>query len=142
MKSETYWKKRSEQRILEAERQSAPYLRKINTIYRKAANDLQKDIDRIFRAFQQDYTQAEAEAFLRESIPAAEYNRLKALLPQIQDKRYRKELETRLNAQSYRYRIDRKQYLRQTILTRLSEAADQEKAVSTALYRQTAENGY
>lgn len=142
MKSETYWKKRSEQRILEAERQTAPYLRKINAIYRKAADDLQKDIARIFRTFQRDYTQSEAEAFLRESIPMAEYNRLKSMLPQIQDETYRKDLEMRLNAQSYRYRIDRKQYLRQTILTRLSRAADQEKAISTVLYQKTAEDGY
>ena len=142
MTGERYWKKRAEQRLVQAERASAPYLRKIAARYRAAAEAIERDIRKVFDTYRQDFTRTEAEAFLREEIPMAEYNRLKALLPQIQDGQYRKELAMRLNAQSYRYRITRMQYVRQLILARLSEGADYEKRASSELYRETVKEGY
>ena len=138
MKGAGYWKERAGQRVTEAERASAPYLRKIAARYREAARSIDRDIRKVLDAYRQDFTRAEAEAFLREEIPMAEYNRLKEILPEIQDERYRKELTMRLNAQSYRYRITRMQYIRQLILARLSEGADYEKRASSELYRETA----
>lgn len=142
MTGERYWKKRAEQRLVQAERASAPYLRKIAARYRKAAQAIEGDIQRVFDTYRQDFTAEEASAFLREEIPMAEYDRLKEILPGIQDERYRKELTMRLNAQSYRYRITRMQYVRQLILARLSEGADYEKRASSELYRETAKEGY
>lgn len=142
MKGAGYWKERAGQRVTEAERASAPYLRKIAARYREAARSIDRDIRKVLDAYRQDFTRAEAEAFLREEIPMAEYDRLKEILPGIQDERYRKELTMRLNAQSYRYRITRMQYIRQLILARLSEGADYEKRASSELYRETAEEGY
>lgn len=142
MKGAGYWKERAGQRVTEAERASAPYLRKIAARYRETARSIDRDIRKVLDAYRQDFTRAEAEAFLREEIPMAEYNRLKEILPGIQDERYRKELTMRLNAQSYRYRITRMQYIRQLILARLSEGADYEKRASSELYRETAEEGY
>ena len=142
MKGAGYWKGRAGQRVTEAERASAPYLRKIAARYREAARSIDRDIRKVLDAYRQDFTRAEAEAFLREEIPMAEYNRLKEILPEIQDERYRKELTMRLNAQSVRYRITRMQYIRQLILARLSEGADYEKRASSELYRETAKEGY
>lgn len=142
MTHEEYWKKRAEQRITKAERDSASSLRKIAAQYRKAAQSIEQDIRKILGTYRQDFTMEEAKAFLREEIPMAEYNRLKALLPQIQDERFRKELTMVLNAQSYRYRITRMQYIKQLILARLSQAADYEKRTASELYRETVKEGY
>lgn len=142
MTREEYWKKRAEQRLTKAERDSASSLGKIAAQYRKAAQSIEQDICKILDTYRQDFTMEEAKAFLREEIPMAEYNRLKALLPQIQDERFRKELTMVLNAQSYRYRITRMQYMKQLILARLSQAADYEKRTASELYRETVKEGY
>lgn len=142
MKTDEYWKKRAEQRIIKAERGSVPYLRKIAKRYRQAANSIDEEIRRMFETYRQDFTIEEAKAFLREEIPMTEYNHLKAILPTIQNDRYRKELTMRLNAQSYKYRITRAQYIKQMILVKLSEAADYERYTSSILYRSTIKESY
>lgn len=55
---------------------------------------------------------------------------------------WRKQTLMRLNAPAYRYRITRLQYIRQSIMTELSRAADAEKRISTECYTATLQNAY
>ncbi|WP_195984067.1 minor capsid protein [Clostridium sp. D33t1_170424_F3] len=142
MKSAAYWAKRAEQVLLDAERNTAPYLNRLNFLYRQTAEDIDQKVKKIFDIYRQGMTQEEARRWLREEIPRAEYEALKNQLSVMTDERLKRQALARLNAPAYRYRITRLQYIKHLIAARLAVSADQEKRITTEHYVAVIQDSY
>lgn len=142
MKNAKYWEERAEQVLLEAERNTAKYLTQIDAIYREICNEINRKIKKIFDTYRAGMPKEEAIKWLNQEIARAEYEALKDELATMQDDRFKKQILMRLNAAAYRYRITRWEYIKQQIAVKLSVAADAEKRISTACYRNTVSQSY
>lgn len=142
MKNNEYWVKRAEQVLLEAERNTNGYLNQLNITCIDTLDSIDNAIAKIFGTYNKGFSEEQAKAWLNEEIPLAEYNKLKEMLPNIEDKRYRKQLLMRLNAPAYRYRITRLQQIKQTIVTELSKLADKQLAISKQCFVDSLNQSY
>lgn len=137
-----YWAERAEQILLEAERNAEPYLDELNAVYQRTAKSIEQEMRHIFDTYRQGMSEEEALSWLGEYIPRSKYEALKNALASIGDERLRKQVLLRLNAPAYRWRITRLDYLRQSILAELSQAADRQLEVSKTCFTEALRHGY
>lgn len=132
-KSSEYWAKRSTERTAAAEKNSVPYLKQIQNIYRDAAKSFVEDLRAMYAAYyRKDDTFNKAALHM---IPEA--NSLKQFREEM-----RKAGLTTFLPKNYQGRINRLELLNAQAWLEVKKAAAKEKELSTQLYSETIRESY
>ena len=132
IRNDNYWKKRSMERLIDAEKNSLPYLRRIKKLYRNSAKDTVETVRDMYRAYYKK------NGF---DISALEKIANKGDLKRFQADLKREGLSTYL-PEHYRGRMTRAELLNAKIWAETKKIAFQEQAISTESYTKTLKDTY
>ena len=144
MKSNTYWKHRSEQRMYEYIQDADRVADEIGRVYLRASQYLENQIKKIFDKYRigSGLNEAEARRILNEVGNSINYDSLKKAYKRVKDPDLKKTLLNQLNARAYRARIERLQQLQDDLNAKCQELYKIEtKAVENHLI-DTTQNAY
>lgn len=98
--------------------------------YARSLLTIEGEINTMIGTFEElaELTHEEALALLRQTIPAAQLDKLRALAATVQDETIKRDLITLLNSQAYRSRISKREALHDILRVNLGKAADNEIA--------------
>ncbi len=144
-KPNDYWEKRSTQTMLENERDTKYTIKDILNIYNQATNNINKEIERIYRNYAKDGVLSE-EALLKmlntKETKTHYDNLLYVINNHIQDDELKKKLLAKYNAPAYSYRISRLQALQDNIDIEMNKIATLEEKITKTRYVDTVEKSY
>ena len=106
MKSNKYWKKRSEKRMDYAILKADEISNKIGKAYLEALQDIQSSIEKIYRNFAKGISEAEAEKILNNIKPDSILSRLKEAVSNIEDEDVKTQMLAQINAPAYKSRLE------------------------------------
>ena len=132
-RTESYWEKRSIQRISAAEKSSIPYIRQVQNIYKNAAKDTIESVRAMYRAYYKNDNTFDMDAL--NSI--ASQGDVKRFLAQMKAKG----LSTYL-PDNFKGRMTRLELINAQIWGEVKKASVSEKITTTDLYEKVFENSY
>lgn len=144
MKNSQYWINRANQILADVHKNSDKYIAGINTAYDKALEDIQKDIEAIFRTYANNHniTATQAKRLLNSKISVKELDHLKKQIEQISNPELKKALLAQINANAYAARITRLEALKQSVAVHAKTLADKEIKLSSKAYIDTINMSY
>ena len=132
-RTNSYWKKRSEERLLTSEKNSLRYLKRVEKIYRDAERNIQKEILKLYdKCYQKDQGFNKK---LLDLIVSEKDNR--ALVIKIE-----KLGLTNKVPDNYKGRLTRLEHLNKQIWTEIKELAKKQENLETLAHRETFEQNY
>lgn len=142
--TDSYWAKRSKQRMASYHRDADSTVKTITDAYDKAIKDLYVEIEKIFNVFSKDgkLDPERARRLLNQTISNPLLELAKKIYPEIKDERVKRWLLNKMNAPAYRARITRLQALKEQIYLQSKVIADVEITASTAGYVKTMKEAY
>lgn len=142
--TDSYWEKRSRQRMASYQRDAEKTILTITRAYDKAMRDINDEIERIFRTFGKNgqMDPEKARKVLNQRIPNPLLELAKQIYPRLKNERVRRWLLSKMNAPAYRARITRLQALKEQVYLRSKEIADAEITASTYGYVNTVREAY
>lgn len=144
-KPNDYWEKRSTQLMLENERDTKYTIKDILNIYNQATNNINKEIERIYRNYAKDGVLSEGALLkmLNTKETKTHYdNLLYVINNHIQNNDLKKKLLAKYNAPAYSYRISRLQALQDNIDIEMNKITTLEQKVTKVRYVNTVEKSY
>lgn len=132
-RNDNYWKKRSMERLVESEKNSLPYLKRIKKLYQNSAKDTVESVRAMYRAYYKGKDGFDIKA-LEKIANTGDIKRFKAML--------KKEGLSTYLPEHYRGRLDRAELLNAKIWAECKKIAFQEQAISTESYRKTLTDTY
>ena len=144
MKSNEYWKRRAEARMKASHDRADKTVILIRKAYDKAIKNIDEDIKNIFENFANldGMTKAEAMELLNERVSNEALKRMIEALPLIQNAEVRQKVKNMISANAYKYRIARKELLKQSIRLEMAKLADQELTLNKTLYGKVIKETY
>ncbi|SEO11403.1 minor capsid protein [Paenibacillus sp. OK076] len=141
-RSSTYWDRRAQQRMAEYHRDANTTIRTVTRGYQMAQEDIQSEIDKIFKTFSKDMDPKRARRFLNQKIPNPLLKLAKKWYPRVKNDQIKRWLLARMNAPAYRARISRLQALKEHIALQGKVIADVELTASRSGYLKTIRKSY
>ena len=132
-RTESYWEKRSIQRISAAEKSSIPYIRQVQNIYKNAAKDTIESVRAMYRAYYKNDNTFDMDA-LNSVAPQGDVKRFLAQMKA-------KGLSTYL-PDNFKGRMTRLELINAQIWGEVKKASVSEKIATTDLYEKVFENSY
>jgi SPP1 gp7 family putative phage head morphogenesis protein len=142
LRSNAYWDRRAQQRMVEYHRDADTTIRTVTRAYQMAQEDIQMEIDKIFKTFSKDMDPKRARRFLNQKIPNPMMQLAKKWYPRVEDERVKRFLLARMNAPAYRARISRLQALKEQIVLQSKLIADVELKASRNGYLKAIRKSY
>ena len=133
IRNDNYWKKRSMQRLVDAEKNSLPYLRQIKKLYRNSAKETVETVRSLYKTYYKGKDGFDIKA-LEKIANTGDLKRFKAELK-------REGLSTYL-PEHYRGRLDRAELLNAKLWAECKKIAFQEQQISTESYNKTFKDTY
>lgn len=139
MRSEAYWAARAESREEDYTRQAERTARILRRAYKRAAETLQGQIDRIYASYGKRFglTPEEARAMLAAPCGYEEYKRLAAIIQTMADGPEKAALAARASSSAYAWRVNRLDNLRDSIEAQTALLAQQSEETLTEQLRET-----
>ncbi|WFR60860.1 minor capsid protein [Paenibacillus amylolyticus] len=141
-RSNTYWDRRAQQRMAEYHRDADTTIRTVTRGYQMAQEDIQLEIDKIFKTFGKDMDPKRARRFLNQKIPNPLLKLAKKWYPRVKNDQIKRWLLARMNAPAYRARISRLQALKEQIALQGKVIADVELTASRNGYVKAIRKSY
>ena len=132
-RNDNYWKKRSMQRLIDAEKNSLPYLRRIKTLYRNSAKDTVETVRSLYRNYYKDKDGFDIKV-LEKLANKGDLKRFQADLKRAGLSEYLPE--------HYRGRLSRAELLNAKIWAETKKIAFKEQQLSTESYNKTFKDTY
>jgi SPP1 gp7 family putative phage head morphogenesis protein len=139
-----YWEKRALERMATYHRSANLTVSTVTNAYEKAIQDIQNEIDKIFKTFGKNgqMNPETAKKVLNQKIPNPLLLLAKKTYPRIKDKKIQRWLLNRMNAPAYRARITRLEALKENAFLQSKIIADAEITASTFGYMKTIKEAY
>lgn len=139
-----YWRNRANLRMDEYHKDSDSTVLFINSVYDKAMQDIQKDIDTIFFNFCKgaELTPKEAKELLNSKVSKKDLESIRNTIGQIQDKSIKAYMMAQLNVSAYKARITRLEAIKESININIKKVADIETRQATRLYTNEMKKAY
>lgn len=139
-----YWNDRAKQILLDREKETEKYIKKIEEIYRITQSEINKEITKIFNKYAIDgkLTKKEAIELLNTKESKEYYEKLLIKIQQVTDKDVKRELLSKYNALAYNYRISRLEALKNDIYVKCKVLANKELEYTSTHYTNTFNNSY
>lgn len=136
MPTNKYWEDRANLRMDKYHKNGTDTVLKMQKAYDKAIKNINDDIEKIFITFASNggLTPAEARKLLNSRFDVKNIAHLKQLVATTKDKRVKKYLLAKINANAYKARITRLEALKQSIDVNTKVLADIEIQANTSLY--------
>lgn len=143
-RSNSYWEKRSNERMAVYHRDSDETILKINAAYDKAIKDINIDINKIFANYKKSsgLNDGEVRDLLNSNIATKELDSIRARIHGVQDEEIKKYMIAQLDANAYKARITRLEALKESIYINTKLVADVEITQSSKLYTENINKAY
>lgn len=139
-----YWEKRSTELMKRLEKGTQDTINSLIQAYEQATKNINKEIENIFKNYEKN-SGLEKETLiqmLNKKETDVHYKNLLRVINNITDKRIKKKLLAKYNAQAYSYRISRYQALQDNIDIELKKLANIEQDITKMRYIDTIKEGY
>jgi SPP1 gp7 family putative phage head morphogenesis protein len=128
--------------MAEYHRDADTTIRTVTRAYQMAQEDIQLEIDKIFKTFSKDMDPKRARRFLNQKIPNPLLKLAQKWYPRVKNDQIKRWLLARMNAPAYRARISRLQALKEQIALQGKVIADVELTASRSGYLKTIRKSY
>lgn len=130
--AKNYWTKRSEERLLETEKNSEAYIKRVQAMYTRAKRNIQKEINNVYKNYASEV--------------GVNVSELKKLLSKAETAKTWQDLQKqgldKYIRNNYKSRITRLEQIKAQIYAKAKEIAPEETAITGSLYRNILKNGY
>ncbi len=135
MKTDSYWEQRASERTLFYHKNSFETIKKVNTAYDKALEDILNDINKIFYTFakKEEISLEDAKKILSSPVSDSELSNIRDKIKTIPDSKSKRSILAKLrnNAKAYKARITRLEALKESIDINIKSVASIETQLTT-----------
>ncbi|MBQ8300739.1 MAG: minor capsid protein, partial [Clostridia bacterium] len=144
MSSKNYWVKRAVKLEQSIQDGATGAVNNIAKAYERAIANINHEIQQIFREFAKASNLSEevARKIINTTTSKDIYKDLVKLFNETEDKKTRREIETKINRQAYGARIDRLEAVKERAYIELKKAQNTETEVHKALHKETLQKSY